>query len=349
MTPTVTVLMSVFNGERYLSEAIESILGQTWEDLEFLIIDDGSTDSSREIVTSFGDKRIRLVENSSNMGLTKSLNVGLRLAKGALIARQDADDISLPNRIKVQVGYFQRLVNLALLGCQAIVVDGEGNKIAGTDWQFPLSGHAVRWALLFDNPFIHTSVMFRKEMIWNTLQGYDEHFKRAQDYELWSRVAATWEVRNLPDILVKRRVHGGSLLASDSHPNAIYSERIILRNLRKYLDNDEIPQEWARSIQRLRLDAWPNATEADLLRLLDLIGMIFKRFRGLHLAGQRDRDIRRYLALQYYRVARFSGLKRIAVFLKAITLACKYDAAMIIVRGVLFVKNIFQTFSGGRK
>src|SRR5581483_9504087 len=114
--PIVTVLMSVYNGERYLREAIESILVQTWQDFELVCINDGSTDQSREIVLSFNDPRIRLVDNEQNLGLAKSLNKGLMLARGNLIARQDADDISEPDRLLKQVAFLEQWSEIVLVG-----------------------------------------------------------------------------------------------------------------------------------------------------------------------------------------------------------------------------------------
>src|SRR5659263_168424 len=105
--PKVTVLMAVYNGERYLREAIESILGQSFADFEFFIVNDGCTDSSRDIILSYRDPRIRLIDNQENIGLTKSLNIGLSLASGEYVARQDADDISYPTRIEKQIEYFE--------------------------------------------------------------------------------------------------------------------------------------------------------------------------------------------------------------------------------------------------
>ncbi|HKQ33129.1 MAG TPA: glycosyltransferase family A protein, partial [Thermodesulfobacteriota bacterium] len=116
MTPKVTVLMTVYNGEKFLNEAIDGILNQTFRDFEFLIINDGSTDGSREIIKSYKDPRINLVDNESNIGLTASLNRGLSLAGGEYIARQDADDISLPERLEKQISILERNPDIALLG-----------------------------------------------------------------------------------------------------------------------------------------------------------------------------------------------------------------------------------------
>src|SRR4051794_29608800 len=114
--PKVTVLLAVYNGERYLREAIDSILGQTFQDFEFLIINDGSTDSTREIILSYHDPRIRLVDNEDNIGQTRSLNRGLALAAGQFVARQDADDISEPERLASQVAFLEIHPEVVLLG-----------------------------------------------------------------------------------------------------------------------------------------------------------------------------------------------------------------------------------------
>src|SRR5215467_8249434 len=105
--PKVTVLLTVYNGERYLHEAIDSILGQTFQDFEFLIINDGSTDGTRELILSYHDRRIRLIDNEYNIGQTRSLNRGLVLAMGQFLARQDADDISEPDRLASQVAFLE--------------------------------------------------------------------------------------------------------------------------------------------------------------------------------------------------------------------------------------------------
>ena len=113
--PKVTLLMSVFNGQSYLKEAIESILNQTFEDFEFLIINDASKDNSLRIIQSFDDSRIKLVHNSDNIGLTKSLNKGIDLAKGEFIARMDCDDISLPERLSMQVSFIDKNPDIGIL------------------------------------------------------------------------------------------------------------------------------------------------------------------------------------------------------------------------------------------
>src|SRR5262249_52131724 len=161
--------MAVYNGARHLREAVESILGQTFQDFEFVVVNDGSTDESRTILSSFGDPRIRVLDNPSNLGLTKSLNVGLGVARADLIARQDADDISDEGRLEKQVAVMDAHPGLALLGTQARYVDEKGTAQVSRLWWKATTTEGLRFQLLFDSPFVHTSVMFRKSIVQDVL------------------------------------------------------------------------------------------------------------------------------------------------------------------------------------
>jgi glycosyltransferase involved in cell wall biosynthesis len=129
LSPKVTVLMSVYNGEEHLREAIDSILNQTYKNFEFLIIDDGSTDGSVNIIRSYLDPRIRLIKNKKNIGITRSLNKGLKLARGEYIARMDDDDIAFPERLEKQVRFLNEHVNVGLVGGSDITINGVGDEI----------------------------------------------------------------------------------------------------------------------------------------------------------------------------------------------------------------------------
>lgn len=199
--PKISVIMSVYNGEKYLRESIESILSQTFSDFEFIIVDDSSTDRSVETIQGYGDDRIKVTTNEKNIGLTKSLNKALAQARGDYIARQDADDISLPNRLEEQVKYFKKYPGVALLGTSIYRIDEDG-RILGK-----MVATASPGKILFkENQFSHGTVMFRREVI-DKLGGYDESFRCAQDYELWLRIAKHYEVRILTQILYKLRFH----------------------------------------------------------------------------------------------------------------------------------------------
>ena len=137
--PKVTVLMSVYNGERFLREAVECILNQTFRDFEFLIINDGSTDGTRDIILSYKDSRIRLVNNKDNVGLTKSLNKGLAMSSGELVARQDSDDISSLHRLAQQVNFLDSHPEVVAIGSQIKAIGIHGQQLRHFSLQKPLT------------------------------------------------------------------------------------------------------------------------------------------------------------------------------------------------------------------
>lgn len=210
--PRVTVLMSVHNGGRWLRAAVESVLAQTWRDFEFLILDDASTDDSAAQIAAFCDPRIRLLRLEENLGLTRCLNLGLREARGEFIARQDADDLSAPERLEKQVAFLDQHPACALVGAQARVI-GPGGRSRGVR-ALPQETVAIRWLSLLDNPIIHTAAMARAAVIRDELGGYDESFPCCQDYDLWARVFARHGAANLAGRLVVVREHGASISAT---------------------------------------------------------------------------------------------------------------------------------------
>ena len=210
--PRVSVLMAVHNGEAHLRESIDSILQQSFTDFEFLIIDDASSDHSRDVILSYQDRRIRLVSNQTKLGLTCSLNRGLRLAVGDLIARQDADDVSERHRLARQREFLDANPRAALVGTWYKKID-DCNSDLGTR-QLPCDWLEIRWALLFLCPFIHSSVMLRKNPVLKKIGAYDESFIYAQDYDLWSRIASRLPVANLPEYLVRYRVSPQSMTST---------------------------------------------------------------------------------------------------------------------------------------
>lgn len=203
--PLVTVLMPVYNGEKYLREAIESILSQTFKDFELLIINDGSSDSSEEIILSYKDSRIEYVKNEQNIRLIATLNKGLELAKGKYIARMDADDISIVSRLDKQVRFLEENPTIGLLG-SAFEVIGIGSKKS-----YPIVDHEIRFSLLFLNTFLHSSVIFRKELCVTNNLFFDNKYIHAEDYKLWTELMFKTNVYNLDEALVKYRVHDNQI------------------------------------------------------------------------------------------------------------------------------------------
>ncbi len=223
MTPKMSVLMSVYNGEKHLSESIESILNQTFTDFEFIIVNDGSSDSSPEIIESYSDERIQIINNEENIGLTKSLNKAIKQARGEYIARQDADDISLPNRLELQLEFLERYPEVALLGTGIYVIDENGDAI-----EKRIMHPNPKKSLLKGNRFIHGSVMFRKSAI-DEFGAYNETLRYSQDYELWLRMSKKHNVRNLTAPLYKLRMHRGSILSKNIEEQQMYA--VLARKL----------------------------------------------------------------------------------------------------------------------
>ena len=235
-TPRVTVLMSVHNGGRWLRAAIESVLAQTLRNFEFIILDDDSTDDSVAQIESFEDTRIRLIRLPENIGLTRSLNCGLHAARGEIIARQDSDDLSAPERLAEQFDFLDRHPEVAVVGAQARLIDGEGRSRGNRD--LPTEAAAVRWLSLLENPVIHTATAFRTRIIREELGGYDESFPCCQDYDLWTRVMERHEVRNLGERLVQVREHGGSISATRRAEAAAMVERVVRRLAPDFSDEE---------------------------------------------------------------------------------------------------------------
>lgn len=196
--------MSVYNGEKYLCEAIDSILNQTFKDFEFLIINDGSTDGTAEILQSYRDPRIKIIINEKNMGLTKSLNIGLKIANGEYIARMDADDISLPKRLEKEVAFLDQNKKIGLVGAYYVMIKENGRILHKI--KFLTESDVLKEKLLEVNQFCHGSVMFRAECI-EKVGLYREEFKSAQDYDLWLRISEVYDVANIPEPLYKRKLH----------------------------------------------------------------------------------------------------------------------------------------------
>lgn len=209
--PEVSVLMAVRNGGPFLDEALRSIVEQTFTGWEMIVVDDASTDVTLGVLEAWSKRepRLRIVANPVNKGQTACLNQGVSVCRGRWVARQDADDISEPSRLERQVAFLRANKETALLGTQGILIDDDGRKSGLLD--VPCDAAGIAWAMPFLNPFLHTAVMFRRDVVAGEFGGFDENFRIAQDYDLWSRVAARHRAANLPGRLVRYRNSAGSL------------------------------------------------------------------------------------------------------------------------------------------
>jgi len=257
-TPAVSVVMAVFNGASWIGAAVESLLGQTLTDLEVIVIDDGSTDATRDVLASLGDSRLR-IERRARQGLTRSLNRALELARAPLLARLDADDIALPERLSRQLQFLDAHPAVGLLGTGAREIDPAGREVAIV--RPPLDDVAIRRALIRANPFVHSSVIMRRAALDQT-GVYDPSFPVAQDYDLWMRLARVTRLANLPEPLVIRRLVSGRVSAVRDDDRLRAEARVRWRAVRSHaypwwcaafalrpLMALALPQAWRRTLR----------------------------------------------------------------------------------------------------
>jgi len=204
--PSVSVIMSTYNCADTIRESVDSILNQTFRDFEFIIVDDGSKDSTYSILIQYAkkDDRIKILKNQKNLGLTRSLNRAIKQARGVIIARQDADDVSLPQRFAKQMKYFHKNPKYSMLGTNFIAINESGREIGRS--KLPTNLKKITRGMDGDNYFCHTSVMIRADVL-KSLGGYENRYRYSQDSELWLRLLSKgYLAKNLTLPLVKFRV-----------------------------------------------------------------------------------------------------------------------------------------------
>lgn len=199
----ISVVIPVYNSESYINYAINSILNQTYQYFELIIINDGSTDNSVAIIESFKDDRIKIINNKNNRGVAIVGNQGISKAKGKYIARLDADDIAHPKRLETQLQFLEKHTDVVILGSQAQILNT--NKMLKQQLKVPIQSSILPIYSLFYCPFIQPSVMVRTDIIKEFY--YDNHFVSAEDYELWTRILKKYKGSNLSESLIQYRIH----------------------------------------------------------------------------------------------------------------------------------------------
>lgn len=235
--PTISVVMSIYNEpEEWLRDSIESILHQTFGDLEFIIVNDNPGRAlNNQVIEHYMalDNRIVRIDNAMNLGLTCSLNIALREAKGNYIARMDGDDISLPDRLKVQHDFMEKHPDIGLCGCW-ISYFGTINLLTSRINRLPVTPADIKTAFLFYNPLVHPSVFFRKDLLYSTNTMYDEQFRNAQDYLLWENLLNhSIQLANINKVLLRYRVSNEQISNKlKSNQNSV-ANAIQMRTLEK--------------------------------------------------------------------------------------------------------------------
>lgn len=235
----ISVVMSTYNTEiKMLQQAVESILSQTFREFEFLIIDDGSTDESADYLNSLQDERIRLIRNPVNIGLTKSLNIGLKAAMGKYIARMDSDDIALPQRFEKQYAYMEAHPDVILCGTRVSFFDIDPSLPVGTSQAVSSDMEEYRILMLFRNPGpYHPTAFFRHETLLEHHVMYDESLVYAQDYGMWETISHLGQVYILKDILLYYRRHEKQISIEHKEKQFQCDKEVKRRQLNALLGN----------------------------------------------------------------------------------------------------------------
>lgn len=302
--PLISVLLPVYNDARYVCASIESILRQTLRDFELVVINDGSTDDTPEIVSRFRDQRIRLIHNEHNLGLAPSLNRGIAAAKGDYIARQDADDIALPHRLRTQIEFLRSHPDCAMVGSQALLIDDQGRE-QGVFGCPPIADIDIKWGLLFSNAFIHGSVMMRRDVVDKT-GGYTEDpviFRAfVEDYDLWSRINRVARSANIPEPLEKYRLNPRGASARTRLEQQRQTREVSKRNICWLLGCREMDPDAWRGLTQFSV-TWGSLLTHEARAALALYQAINEAFGRRYLTADSATDPRRRCYLQWARRA----------------------------------------------
>jgi len=228
--PQTTVLIPTYNCGKYIKETITSILRQDYKDYELLIIDDGSNDNTQEIVGNFTDNRIIYLKNQKNLGIVKTLNKGIKLSKGEYIARMDADDIMLGNRLRDQIDFLESRKDHGMVGGWYQIMDETGNLL---DSLRTTQNHDdIKLGLLFRNQFAHPAVTMRTHLA-KKIQ-YKQDFLYTEDYDLWCRIAEITKVANLPKLYLSYRWYNNNTCNTKQKELKSTVVKLLSRELEKY-------------------------------------------------------------------------------------------------------------------
>lgn len=273
--PLVSIVMTVYNDIKYIEESINSILNQTYKNFEFIIIDDASTDGTQSLLKQYSitDNRLKVIYNKNNIGFIRSLNKGFKHAKGKYIARQDADDISLPKRLETQVRYLENNQNIGLCGTWIKIIDHNGrfhNKIK----KHPSSPYSIQWNLSFFCCIAHSSVMIRTTII-DKNGAYNPKFQFVEDYELWVRLSKTTLLANIPKFLVLYREHGLNISTTKTKEQEQGTISISKQSISEIL-GIEVPESLIIKLNRMTKDVMLEKT--DMKSIFDLIMDLYQIF-----------------------------------------------------------------------
>lgn len=295
--PLVSIIMPVYNTELYVKEAIDSILKQTYTNFEFLIFNDGSTDNSKEIISSIKDPRIKFFDSRENQGYLTHLNNGLQSAQGKYIARMDSDDISMPTRLEKQVSFLERHSYVDIIGSNIWLFSNSKKKIA--IWTYPKEDGEFKARLMSNTCFAHPSILFRRKLVDSSVYYYDQEFYPAEDYELWTRLKLQQvKFYSLDEPLLKYRISETQI--GNSPVQRIKADQIR----RKYIET-LIPQDISLSnwlIELFEVGENQNFLKREVLKAK--LQKLAEHFKG------EDKHFKKELArLVFFRITSFTNRK----------------------------------------
>lgn len=206
LTPIVSVVLPVYNSKNYIHDSVNSILNQRFNNFELIIVDDHSFDGSAEIIYGFKDDRIKYIKNESNIGIVRSLNIGIAISKGKYIARMDSDDISLPDRFSIQVSFLEKNSDYLIVGSNYNVINSNGTLVSSSPL-ISYDDNDLKASLFFACPFIHPGIMFRKSILNNNNLYYNEEIKLAEDYVFYSSIMNFGKFYIPKEIIFSYRIH----------------------------------------------------------------------------------------------------------------------------------------------
>ena len=295
--PLITVLMAVYDGEKCLTRTIGSILNQTFTDFEFLIVNDCSTDRTVDVIQSYDDERIRVHNSKTNMGQTKSLNVGLDLAKAKYIARMDADDYSLPERLEKQYRYITRHPEYSVVSTDCLVIDEFGARRSISKGCSEYKDVIVK--LLTGSPINHVSVLMNKEHIAR-VGGYDCKYRIVADLDLWSRlIRKGYKISNLHEVLSAYRLSERSY-SYLNNVRAMQEKRdIFCENITSF-SSFPVNKASVEEVITLFSDGFANMPKESILRAEDTYKNIIVHLRPQFGARIAEVEMNRLLAKNYW-------------------------------------------------
>ncbi len=267
-TPKISVVMPAYNSGKYIAAAIESILAQTFGDFEFIIINDGSTDNTADVVRKYDDARIVFVDNAENRGLVAVLNQGLDMARGEYIARMDSDDISYPTRFARQIAYMDANPDCGVLGTA-------GQNFGADDHVYYSPARVDMCELLRGVGFYHPSVMMRRDVLQKYNLRYDPACYLVEDHDLWARALMVTQLHNIQEVLIKYRVHSSSVSVSNSTRQEENKKHVRERLLNLVTDDRDLRD------MIVRRACGTNAPPARVISLMGCVPVLWLRYKSV--------------------------------------------------------------------